>query len=156
MTPEHETINHIIDITRQNVRENEEVMPLFFVGDEENMHVVGASFRDDKEKDLAAEAVKKIAKEKGAEFVLSVAEIWIMNDPDAAKDYYSNPDKYKNMGDHPKAREVIYFSLETKTRNWVGRADILPGRKMGVVEWMAPGITGGRFSNFLGEKPTLN
>ncbi len=156
MNPSDPLIQGILKTCRQNLKQSQQLMPVFFIGNEDNIGIIGAEFDDPKSKDVCAAFIRKTAEEKKAEFILFIAESWTIRDQAAAKEYMDDMEAYDySMGNHPGAVEVVMFSLETKTKCWTAMAEI-KNREIGEIEWSETGRLEGRFSNFLGEKPTLN
>lgn len=158
MTKDHEMVKKVIEMAAVNLKQEELLLPTFFVGKEDGIAIVGAPWgNDSREKDHAAEEVKRIAKEMKAEFILFVSESWTIRDQEAAREFQNDRRKYPSVKDHPKAVEVVMFTLETQTGARVGLAEILPGRVMGEVIWQPKEMhMEGRFSNLLGPKPKIH
>lgn len=156
MKPDDEMVVKAVEDARKNLKESDCLLPVFIVGNDKELIVMGMPMGEQNERDMIAAGVGMVAKTMGATFVLSVLESYVIDDNKAAKEYYANPGRYKSMSEHPLAKEIIYFSLETSTRNWFAVVPILSGREMGKVEWHEADNVAGRFGNLLGKKPTLN
>jgi len=150
-----EMVQKVVEQARKNLKSSDMLLPTFFVGTSDQMVIVGADWQDDQDKDLVAYKVKRLAHEMNAEFVVFVAESWTMDSGDAP-DFMKNRDKYPDVHSYPKSYECVMFSIETATSIQMGRAKILEGRVMGDIEWMRSDGSEGRFTNFLGKKPTMN
>jgi hypothetical protein len=157
MTPNSDAMKSIIENTRQFLKVGETLLPTFFVGNGQNVSVLGVQWATEQDKDIAAAGVKRLAKEMSAIFVLFVAETWMLSE-DAANDFMKNPKKYKSVAEHPGAEEVVYFTLETKTKTWFASAPILKDRELGEVTWRLQdqGAAKGRFTDFLVDKPVMH
>lgn len=153
-------VQKVIETAKDNLKQHDMLLPTFFVGNDEHMAVVGAPFDENvSSKDIAAAAVRRIAKEAEATFVLFVCESYTLPTQEDAKDFMANRDKYPEVKAHPNAVEVVLFQLETDTTVHMGMGRILDGREMGPVEWKSfpKENFDGRFANFLGTpKRTLH
>lgn len=157
MKPDHRLVLKTIETARQNLKQFPELLPTFFVGNQEEVQIVGTPFsNNERDKDTAAEVVKQMAAKMGADFILFVAESYILTDPEATKEWMDGKSKYKYIKDHPLAKEVVIFQLETSTTQQLGVADILKDREMGDVKWNKGDDAKGRFSNLLGQKPSIH
>lgn len=155
MKTNSELMLKIIDAAKFNLKKSEEFLATFFVGTDTDLKVIGAPFTNEQEKEMTARSVKKIAQESKATFVVFICPSYILKDPDAVKEYSENKSKYESISKHPMAKEVLLFTLETQYGSKIGVADILPGREMGVIEWLE-GEFSGRFTDILGQKPTVH
>jgi hypothetical protein len=154
MTKDHEIVQKTIETTKQQLKEGE-LLPTFFVGSEESFDIVctpftGASLTEVAlSKDRAAFAVRKMALENHAKFVLFVSEIWTLEDEDAHEDFAKNRNKYPDVASHPKAVDAVMFQLETFSGTELGTASIGPHREMGEIKWLPTDSVQGRLTNFL-------
>lgn len=148
------TVSVLVDGARKNLKENTELCPCFFIGHDGELEVIGAAWRDDGEKNMIAAMMKQKVAELDADFVLFIAESYSLKNEDA-QDYIDNRQKYGSASNHPNAKEVVMFRLETKDKVWSAMADILPGREMGSIKWAETPLADGRFSNFFQKKQTM-
>ncbi|MFA7278722.1 MAG: hypothetical protein WC100_01345 [Sterolibacterium sp.] len=156
MNPQDPQITAAVDVARKNLKGSQELCPVFILGKGDERQLIGTPFGSDEQKDMVAMLIKIRAQEMGADFVLFVSEAYTIRDQEAAKEFMDNRDMYPSVSTHPKAVEVVMFMLETQTKSWSGIADIEPGRVLGELEWMLCKDAQGRFTNFLGDKPTIN
>lgn len=154
MDPKNKVVLKAIEAARKNVKTYPELAPVFFIGAGDDLKIINVPFERDSDKHMAQALIKKFALEMKADFILFIAESWALNC--TMEEYEKDKDKYTNIAGHPKAIEIVAFMLETKTRSWLGSAKILKDRELGEVEWSDGGAAGGRFSNMLGEKPTVH
>jgi hypothetical protein len=154
MKTDSEMVQKVVEQAKANLKTSE-LLPTFFVGNTDKMVMIGAQWEDEGDKDMVAYRVKRIAHEIGADYVIFVSESWTIK-PEDAPEFMANRDKYRSVSDFPKCFEVVMFSIETPTSMRMGMAPILEGREMGEIKWHQPDQSEGRFSNFLGKKPTLN
>lgn len=155
MTPESEMIQKIIDGAKMNVKLNAELLPVFFIVNDstKTLEIVGAHMENERAKDMTAKAVGELAKAIEADFIVFVTEAYVVEGLGAA-DVDAVYKKYGSLRNHPDAKERVVFTIETKTRQHTGFADILKNRELGEVKWLEPELVEGRFSNLLGKKPT--
>ncbi len=157
ITPELPMIVTLVSGAKENLKEEEMIMPVFFLSKNDELMIIGAPFQSEEEKLHASQVVKRKAADMKADFVLFIAESLTIKDQIAAKEFMNNRAIYpEGLRGHPKAVDVVIFMLETQTRAWLGMAEILPGREMSAVDWKESPNMGGTFANLMGEKPTVN
>lgn len=156
MKPTAPEVLALVEAARFAVKQGQ-LPPIFYIGNSKEVAVVGAFFETAEDKDNTAKAVRKMVEKMQATFVLFIAESWSLSDPEAALDYMNNRDKYKSVSDHPKAVEIVAFTLETlKEGDFMGIAPIGAGRVLGDVRWMENPDVEGRFTKFMGDKPVTH
>lgn len=149
-----EILNDIIERTKQNLKESKELMPVFFVGNDKEINIVGAVFDEHIDsKDKTAKVVRQLAKETNATFVLFIAESWTLPS-ECVHEFMANRDKYPSVSDHPSAFEIVSFMLETEKGTKAAGAKILPGREMGPVTWIESKEFEGRFTGLIPKRAT--
>lgn len=153
ITPESPIIAKIIQGARENVKANECLLPVFFIGNHDGMKIIAAPFENEHEKAMAAWVVKETAKRENADFVLFVAESYTIKDQAAVKEFLANRDKYPSLSEHPQAIEVVVFSLETHSGRHIGMAEIAKDRALQEIKWSDNTTkTEGRFACLLPNK----
>lgn len=156
MTPENKTVKSAVETATQLIAERKQLVPMFFVGNEEKHDILASPFKSDMEKNATAAMVKFHAKSIGATFILFLSEAYALTDEAAQEDYRKNGEKYNYcMGNHPKAVEVAMFQLETHGQTYVATAEIKKNRTLGELTWNKVSIKG-RFSNLLSNKGTVH
>lgn len=153
----NEMLNQLIESAKKNLKAHKELLPTFFVGNDEEINIVGATFETDVHKDAVASMIRKLVREMKATFVLFIAESWTLAQEDTP-DFMANRKKYPHVSDHPKAYDIVVFQLETKTGHRMGTAKITKDRGLEEIEWRdcEVGTMGGRFAHFLGPKGVKN
>lgn len=146
----------VIETARANLEYSGSLLPVFFIGNEKTLNVVGAVFCNDREKDAASDAIRRMSKEIDADFVVFVTESWTIA-PEHSEEFMLGirNGKYKRVSDHPKRQEIVSFIIETRLSDCVGIAKIETrsdgSKTFGEVE-MKEGENSGRFTHFLGPK----
>jgi len=110
--------------------------------------LIAAAFEGPYSKDLFANLVNKKIKETFATMVTFWAESWYMTSQEDYNDYRAHPEKYKDdMGNHPKAKEVLYISIQTRKASYMGSIPILKNKKLGETQAVVKADSmGGRFN----------
>lgn len=153
---ENPVINGAIQSAMKLVAETDNLMPMFFVGNNDETNVVATPFRNDDEKNQAAAAVRHFAAKMNANFILFISEAWTLKTHEASEDYMANREKYKyDMGNHPDAVEIAMFQVETEATMWMGSCEIGKDRTLGELKWVKCETMKGRFANLLGKKETV-
>jgi hypothetical protein len=148
-------LNEVVERARKNLEEHGELIPVFFVGGERGLRIVGATFTSDEEKDKTADVVRSFCREENADFVMFVAESWSVG-ADKADEFKKGLEegKWKNVAGCPFRTEIVSFMVETKASDKMGYAEIktVNGKKtFGEVEF-TESQSSGRFTHFLGPK----
>lgn len=151
MERDDEMIQSLIEKTRDMVKASPQLAPMFFVGNDNELAMVAATFQDEEQKVREAQTVSSIAMKMGAKFIVLIAESWTLPS-EWSQDYLNNRDKYKSISAHPKAIEIVLFTLETPHGQEMGMAEIKPGRVMGEVRWQEGTHSSGKFTHLLGPK----
>lgn len=155
MSPEHPTVKSIVTGAKMNLKIGPELMPTFFIGtDNGEIDIVVAHLENERAKNMTTAIIKEKAKQMHADFIIFVSESYILETKDKEGAIEEVYEQYGSIKNHPDAKEVVTFSIETKTSQRLGHASISEKREMGEIQWMEPTETEGRFSNILGEKPT--
>lgn len=152
MDNKHPAIVAAVQTAIQAFAEQDELVPMWFLGKEgEKLDIVATPFKDEREKDMAAAAIKRMVAARDADFVFFVSECWTLFDQEAAQDYVKNRHKYPGgIVTHPKRQECVLFDLQTRSGYYMGSAPVLAERKLGEIEWRSSNDRrGGRFGNML-------
>lgn len=141
-------VKHILDkvaeTSRQAMQQTGSQSPIFLIGrGSDIIHVILATFRNEREKNQMAEAIKNICQEVDADFLIFVAESWAYSGEDAE----AKIAKYGSVSKIPEAQEVVSITYESVGYNVAATAPI-KDKKVGEFDWME--LSGvGRFSNLL-------
>lgn len=153
--PHNETIMALIESAKHNVKETEQLAPVFFIGDSEQCGVYMPDFSSDSAKSKAAQDVRELVKSVKADWVFFIAESWGAKCKDDAE-WEEMCKKYgRSISKWPTAKEIVMFKLETPSGTWGGTADILPGRELGEITWHHNQEEKGRFTGFF-ERETVH
>jgi len=152
--PNFPHLTAVLRAARENLKNSDELLPTFFVGNDKDVRIVATPFGSDDDKDRASLVVRAMAAEMRATYIMFVSETWMVP-PGRADEFMRNRDKYPSVSDFPGKLEKLYISIETESANYTGLADILPGREIGEIKWNKPNDVSGRFANLLGHKPVM-
>jgi hypothetical protein len=111
-----------------NLETQESLLPVAFIGKGTVYSIVGMPFDSVNSKDAAAMAMKKIAKEMDADYILMVAESWTIPQ-EYVKDFMENRDKYPEVASHPHKKECVMFNYESHQECRMGMSDIITTAK---------------------------
>lgn len=149
MKPSNEIIDQIIPAVAANLRQSECLVPVFFIGNADQVGIFPADMSTNEAKSETAQAVRAIIQKTNADFVLMVAESWLYKEErDKAEDL--DTIMADGLANNPKAKEVVLLRYETPTEAWVAMVDILPQRVLGEVVWNTVQMDEekGRFTGF--------
>lgn len=142
-------------LANNTVRSGEQVLPKVLLGNTKSGHksIIGAVFEDEEEKDLFAQFIKEKAAEIKADLSIFTAESFALQGEDA-EDYQANLEKYEySMGNHPKAKEIVVFMVETSESCYHGQSLIMTdennNRYLGELQITAMRDLEGRFGKLL-------
>ena len=133
-----ELIKDIINKTCGDLKKGNEILPTSFVmnSKKNSITIIVHLFDNDMEKDMNRAMIIKTVEKDNADSVLFVAESWMLTDKNTNSEKESElyreyqegikSGKYKNMGDHPAATEIIMFQYECVKGMWTGMATIKP------------------------------
>lgn len=154
-------VNNALAQARIFINSEAGLMPTAFIGSSSTgeIAVVGMTFENERQKDEAGNAIRRIAQEHKADFVLFLAESWIIP-AEHSETFMANRDKYSTVADSPLRKEVVSIFIETHTLHYIGHAGIVRDAKNQATV-LEPVFTqadhmSGRFSHFLGPKAVVN
>lgn len=154
--PHNENIKSLIESAKKNIRESDQLSPVFFLGIEDGIGVFMPDFTDDASKSKAADDIRQLVDTTGADWVLFIAESWAAGCKDEKEWARMRADFGPSVSTWPTAKEVVLFRLETPAGCWGGTADILAGRELGTIEWQHNQEERGRFTGFFAKKETAH
>jgi hypothetical protein len=94
--------------------------------------VVACPFTNDREKDTFGLLVRRKCHELAAVMATFWSESWHIDNEADHEDYIKHPEIYKyDMGNHPRAKEIVWISIQTPRGYFSGDIPILKGRKLG-------------------------
>lgn len=129
-----------------------ELMPVVHLYNTEKhvADIIGGAFVDEKSKDFFASACKLKAREIGADLSVFISESWTL-DAASEEDYRKHMRSNESLSNHPKAREIVCFQIETRTGSWMGRASIKNGttRTTDELSFVKADKMAGRFSGII-------
>jgi len=146
-------ISHVVEtaipMVGLNVKSNDMLAPVAFVGSASGLKIVLLSLKDEKDKEETTTLLRDLCKKNKATFVLLAMESWSLSDPVAVEDFIANRDRYPSISTHPAAVECVFFNLETlKHGSYSASALIQPGRELAEVSFVRGGVKG-RLVNIL-------
>ncbi len=93
------------------------------------LDLVASPFDGGATKDMFSALIRKLCKENRATMVGFYSETYYFSAQEDYDDYAAHPEKYKgNFGSHPKAKEAIMITIETKDADYLARIPILKDR----------------------------
>lgn len=136
-------VNAVLAGTRKQLANiGEELLPLAhaFVG--EKSVIMGFMFRNQSEKETCAKAIKDFAVGLDADLLILRIESWslALKSIDEIREYQVQRalGMWPELKAHPKAIEVIYLLVETKTESWAGMGTLVKNgsrRILGPIKW---------------------
>lgn len=152
-------LEHVHLFAMATFQKNNYFHPMAYVGDMEKkdyyLMMCPEQFDEDG-KDSFSEAIKLVAKEKSANFVVFLAESWMVSGELGAAFQQRDQGKYPDVASFPGAIEVLCYSVETYQNVYFGFSEIIVVNGVKTVEppyFIEPHGGEGRFANFL-PKPT--
>lgn len=144
----HKYFDSVIEITKEKFAKDGECPPMaFFINKKEEMNIMPMMFRNDFEKQMMANILKAIAKEKDIVAFIFTMESWLIKrDANVPINTHERPSQSKDR------QECIIMNLETELGTQ-GRIFFIMRDKQPayLIEQtnMRNGMTGGLFANIL-------
>lgn len=150
---EKDVIRALVDAAKANIETFGELVSVaHLLDDHGHMHIIGAKFGDEQDKNSFELVVKEHAIQLNAVLCVFLSESWMLKDADAIE-YTNNRDKYPNgITDHPNKTEAVSFYIENSTGSFTGYATLRPdegGKIMAEPQFYENVEQMGRFTSFL-------
>lgn len=110
-------VNMVLERTAQG-----DLPPLVILGNTntKERRIFPGNFATNEQKRMFTEVVRGIAIAVKPDFALTAFESYMLSgDESVQRDFTRNRDKYKEVKDHPAARDGLFISVETKSSSYV-------------------------------------
>ncbi len=154
ITPQNDMLPAVIAGIEHNLSLSDCLTPTFFVGNDNDVGIIPATFQNKAEKDKASRMIKDLVSRTNATFVVMVAESWMKALP--IEKGKPEPEMPKSIAGDADAKEIVLVHYETPLEVWSAMIPILPGRKMGEVKWEKMDDAEGRFAQFFPRNKTVH
>lgn len=146
-------VENAYKVAKKNYETDKRLLPVFHIGNISDFKstMVGAIFENEREKDVIAQMVKKIAFDMSADFIIFISESWSIRQEDT-KEFMDNRDKYPSVESFPKRISIIAFMVESHYGCYIATA-MIEGEAVGELKFSpAPAEMRGRFTHLLPPK----
>lgn len=104
-----EMVDKIIDLARQNLENDGELVPVFFLGTGKGVVVLATPFDSDMGKDVVAHSVREYTKRVPTDWLLQITEAYMLKlDKDDATAMNGR------VSEHPNRVECVLFNFQVK------------------------------------------
>lgn len=149
------SIEHIKKTALENLEEEGNVSPMFFLSDGKEVKILPVTFSNNDDKDKLMQVIKHLIQIGKINEYLFISESWTVSlekDESVQKQY----EKYGSLADHPKREEILFMQYSSMSEEVLYKASIIrEGDKASLGKWEVFGSTrkeekvnfAGRFSN---------
>lgn len=149
------SIDHIKKTALANLKEDGNVMPMFFISDGKEVKIMPVSFSSNEDKDRLMGGIKHLIQVGNIKEYLFISESWTvaLEKGESLQEQY---DDHGSLANHPKREEILFMQYSSMSEESLYKAKIIrEGDEVSLGEWEVFGSTkkgekvnfSGRFSN---------